>query len=252
VTTDPFGGNGPDPKDFDPAHPPEQQAPPGDAEADLELSIRGARAREGSESGEMTVDLNTTRGVIEMHFRPCEGKTGAAIFIGGAGGGVDGPADRVYVRLGDSLSERGISTLRVSYREAGEFQECVLDTLAACSFLKGLGASKVVVVGHSFGGAVAIKAAELSPLVGAVVAMSSQRFGTHDVEKLDRPLLLIHGSKDDVLDKAASEDIHSRAKDPKQLVILEGAGHGLAEAADDVFNILQDFIGRQVGVSEDS
>lgn len=248
MTTDPPGGTPPDPADFDPAFPPEQQAPPGEAAAeDLELSIRGVRAREGVEVGEMVVELNTTRGVIEAHFRPCEGKTGAVIFIGGAGGGVEGPADRVYVRLGDALTEAGISTLRLAYREAGEFQECVMDVLAACSFLKGLGAQRAVLVGHSFGGAVAIKSAELAPLISAVVAMSSQRFGTHDVEKLERPLLLIHGSKDDILDKAASEDIHERAREPKRLVILEGAGHGLREAADDVFNILRDFIGRQVG-----
>ncbi|MSP23063.1 MAG: alpha/beta hydrolase [Dehalococcoidia bacterium] len=220
---------------------------PSDPTADLELSIKSASAKPGNQPGEMHVELETTRGPLEMYLQPREGKTGCAIFIGGAGGGVDGPANKVYVRLSQSLLELGVTSLRVMYRKPGEFQECVLDALAACSFLKGLGAERAVMVGHSFGGAVAIKAGELGGLVNSVVAMSSQRFGTQDVDKLGRPLLLIHGSQDDVLDRAASDDIHSRAKDPKHLVILEGAGHGLAEAADDVFGILEDFISRQVG-----
>ncbi len=221
--------------------------PSRDPDADLELSIKRASARPGSQPGEMLVELDTTRGPIEMYLQPREGKTGCVIFIGGAGGGVDGPADKVYIRLSQALLERGVTSLRVAYRKPGEFEECVLDALAACSFLKGLGAQSAVMVGHSFGGAVAIKAGELGGIVNSVVAMSSQRFGTQDVDKLNRPLLLIHGSKDDVLDRAASDDIHARAKDPKHLVILEGAGHGLSEAADDVFSILENFIATQVG-----
>jgi pimeloyl-ACP methyl ester carboxylesterase len=182
-----------------------------------------------------------------MHLQPCEGKTGCVVFIGGAGGGVDGPANQVYVRLAQALVERGVSSLRVRYRNAGDFEECVLDALAACSFLKGIGAQQAVLVGHSFGGAVAIKAGELGSIVNAVVAMSSQRFGTHDVQQLGKPLLLIHGSRDDVLDRAASDDIFERAVEPKRLVILEGAGHGLLEASEDVFNILGEFISRHAG-----
>ena len=90
--------------------------------------------------GEMLVELNTTRGAIEMYLQPVEGKTGCAVFIGGAGGGVDGPANQVYVRLAQALAGQGVSSLRVRYRNAGDFEECVLDALAACSFLKGIGA----------------------------------------------------------------------------------------------------------------
>ena len=222
-----------------------QEQPPRPEE--YELSIRGVRAQEGEHPGEMLVELNTTRGAIEMFLQPVEGKTGCAVFIGGAAGGVDGPANQVYVRLAQSLTGRGVSSLRVRYRNAGDFEECVLDALAACSFLKGIGAERAVLVGHSFGGAVAIKAGELGGIVNAVVSMSSQRFGTHDVQQLGKPLLLIHGSRDDVLDRAASDDIFERAIEPKQLVILEGAGHGLLEAADDVFNLLNDFIASHAG-----
>ena len=63
----------------------------------------------------------------------------------------------------------------------------MVDALAGASFLKGIGAGEVVVVGHSFGGAVAIKSGELSQLITGVVAISSQRFGTQTVEKLKKP-----------------------------------------------------------------
>jgi len=171
-----------------------------------------------------------------------EGAVSASVFVGGAGGGVKGPADEVYIRLSSALETEAVASIRVEYREAGEFEECVLDTLAACSFLKGIGAEKIILVGHSFGGAVVIKAAALADTVVAVGSLSSQRFGTSEIDKLNKPLLLIHGSTDDILDKAASEDIFSRANEPKDIVIIEGAGHGLSENAEDVFVLLKTFI----------
>jgi pimeloyl-ACP methyl ester carboxylesterase len=104
-----------------------------------------------------------------------------------------------------------------------------------------------VIVGHSFGGAVAIKAGELAPLASAVVGLSSQRYGTQTVEKLQKPLLLIHGADDDVLLPQASEDIFERAQEPKQLLILPGTGHALREVGDEVYRLLFDYISEQVG-----
>lgn len=220
--------------------------PPG-AEDDLVISIRAVRAQPTDDPGALAVEIETTRGVLTGILHPREGRSGCAIMISGAGSGMDGPADGVYARLGPELVKQGVTTLRIQWREPGEFTECVLDTLAACSFLKGLGGDRAVIVGHSFGGAVAIKAASLAPLVQAVVAMSSQRFGTAEVNVLNKPLLLIHGSADDVLLPAASEDIFGRAAEPKRLVVLEGAGHALSEAADDVYQMLERYIVSAVG-----
>ena len=217
---------------------------------EMTLSIKSAKARPAEIEGEMDVQLDTSRGDVTLHFKPVEGAVSATVFVGGAAGGVKGPADEVYIRLASALEALAIASIRVEYRESGEFEECVLDTLAACSFLKGIGAEKIILVGHSFGGAVVIKAAALADTVVAVGSLSSQRFGTSDVDALNKPLLLIHGSTDDVLDKAASEDIFSRANEPKEIAIIEGAGHSLAEGAGDVFVLLETFIKKHGDDSE--
>lgn len=213
-----------------------------DPDEELTLSIKGVRAREGEDPGEVDLEIETTRGVISAHFTPVQGKTGVVVFIGGAGGGTRGPAQDMYVTLAAELALAGVSALRLEYRHAGEFEECVMDGLAACSFLKGIGAEHVVIVGHSFGGAVAVKVGELAPLITAVCGLSSQRFGTFEVERLGKPLLLIHGSKDEILDQQASRDIYERAREPKRLVILEGSGHGLVEHAAEVRSLVTGFV----------
>jgi pimeloyl-ACP methyl ester carboxylesterase len=234
------GGRPPAPGGGDPFEEPSEPE-------DITLSIKGVRGRDSDEAGWLDIELDTTRGNITLVMAAHEGGTGVVVFLAGAGGGDRGPADEVFVRLGNELAGHGISAVRVRYREAGEFEECVADALAACSFLKAVGAERVVAVGHSFGGAVAIKAGELSPMITAVCSMSTQRYGTFEVEDLHKPLLLIHGSRDDVLDKAASEDVYERALEPKQIVILEGAGHGLAESASEVFDLLNTFVTEHAG-----
>jgi fermentation-respiration switch protein FrsA (DUF1100 family) len=42
-----------------------------------------------------------------------------------------------------------------------------------------------------------------------------------------RPLLLVHGSKDDVVDISHARHLYQKAGEPKQLIIVDGAGHRL-------------------------
>lgn len=217
--------------------------------ADLELAIRQVAAHPQPD-GTYVVILRTTRGDIPCLLHPCEGGTAAAIFVSGASGGIDGPANHLYAAVAVALSDHGVSSLRLDYRQAGEFDECVLDALGGLSFLRGIGAERVAVVGHSFGGAVAIKAGELSDRVCGVAAMSSQLYGTTTVAKLaPRPLLLVHGMDDQVLEATASQIIFDRAAEPKELVLYEGAGHGLEACADELRTLLTEWIVR-VGSEE--
>lgn len=207
--------------------------PPDD---DLELSIQQVAAHPETD-GNLRILIQTTRGEIRGVLHPCATEPGAVIYVGGAMGGFEGPANDLYGRLANRLRPR-VTGLRIHYRQPGEFQECVLDVLAGVSFLKGVGASDIALVGHSFGGAVVIKAGELAPAVSGVVAMSSQLYGTRTVERLAKPLLLVHGMKDGILDHAASEDIHARAMEPKRLVLYAEADHSLNQAADEIEELL--------------
>jgi fermentation-respiration switch protein FrsA (DUF1100 family) len=89
---------------------------------------------------------------------------------------------------------------------------------------------------------VVIKAGALSDAVGGVAALSSQLYGTRSVDRLDKPILLVHGTADPILDAAASKDIHQRAREPKRLVLYEGADHGLASCAEELFDLLSAWI----------
>jgi fermentation-respiration switch protein FrsA (DUF1100 family) len=210
--------------------------------AELELGITGV-ALAPEPDGSYRLVLRTTRGEIPGLLHVCEGESGAVVMVGGAGGGLDGPAGGIYGALAPALRDAGVTTLRLHYRRPNEFEECVLDALAGLSFLKGVGATRAVLVGHSFGGAVAIRAGELSPLVRGVVAMSSQLHGTDSVAALaPRPLLLVHGMDDQVLEATASEIIYSRAEEPKRIVLYAGAGHGLMQCKDELFELLREWI----------
>ncbi len=224
---------------------------PDDLSEDLELAIEGVASSEQA-SGALALVIKTTRGEIKAVLHACEGEAGAAIFVGGALGGLHGPANAIYERLAEALlapDERpGLTSLRLHYRQPGEFQECVLDVLGGLSLLKGLGAKRVALVGHSFGAAVVIKAGELSDAVMAVAALSPQLYGTRTVERLSpRPLLLVHGTADTMLDCAASSDIYDRACEPKRLVLYEEANHSLASCADELFDLLRHWLVDVVG-----
>ena len=104
---------------------------PGSEPEDITLSIKGVRGRESDEAGWLEIELDTTRGMITLLMAAYEGGTGVAIFLAGAGGGDRGPANEIFVRLGNELAANGVSAIRVKYRQPGEFEECVADAMAA-------------------------------------------------------------------------------------------------------------------------
>ncbi len=216
----------------------DEDTPAGGPGDDLALRLLRVAAAPGGAEGSLLIRMETTRGEIGGILHPVEGGSGAVVCVGGAMGGLDGPADGLYRDLPGLLSEAGVSVLRLEYRTPNNFEECVLDVLAGCSFLKGIGASALALVGHSFGAAVVIKAGQLHPLVTGVASLSPQLFGTRQVEELGRPLLLVHGMSDSVLSHEASEDIYRRALEPKQIVLYAEAGHSLIQVKDELRALL--------------
>jgi fermentation-respiration switch protein FrsA (DUF1100 family) len=90
---------------------------------------------------------------------------------------------------------------------------------------------------------VVITAGALSDEVTAVVAMSSQGYGTHLAPQVSpRPLLLVHGTADEILPAAVSRDLYARAKEPEELRLYQGCRHGLDECRDQVDEAVQPWL----------
>jgi pimeloyl-ACP methyl ester carboxylesterase len=114
--------------------------------------------------------------------------------------------------------------VRLNYRMPNEFGECVLDTMAGLTFLKAVQYERVALIGHSFGGAVAINAGTLAPIVTTVTAVSSQLFGAHVVGELaPRPLLLLHGTADTILRTNAPNGSTSARRSPGRSSFLRAS-----------------------------
>ena len=198
--------------------------------------------------------LRTTRGPIRsiVHHEQGVRTTRGIVWVWGARGGFAGPADGLYRDLSEDL--RGeITSIRIDYRQPNVLPECVMDTLAGVSFLTGTGHTEIALVGHSFGGAVVISAAPFSDDVKAVAALSSQTYGAQRAALVSpRPLLLAHGGGDTRLPPYCSEQIHQWAEEPKELVIYDGAEHGLMECKDDLRTMLRGWLRTKLGLDDES
>ena len=107
--------------------------------------------------------------------------------------------------------------------------------------------TRIALVGHSFGGAVVVTAGALSPMVKAVVTLSTQNYGATGSARLaPRPLLLVHGEADYRLSYHCSEQVYELAQEPKELVIIPGAGHGLRECRDQLHDLLKGWLVEQL------
>lgn len=205
------------------------------------LKLTGVQT-ESLDNNQVRVILDTPDGNMDGIFHSAEG-TSAVIWVCGALGGLDGPSFGIFVDVSQSLVSEGISSLRLNYRFPGDFGECVLDVLVGVQFLEQKGKNTIALVGHSFGGAVVIQAGTMSPQVKAVIGISSQTYGAHQVAKLaPRPLLLIHGQRDRNLPVRSSQLIYEWAREPKELVIYKGCGHFLRECHQELHDLLRSWL----------
>jgi alpha-beta hydrolase superfamily lysophospholipase len=191
------------------------------------------------------LEMYTAEGLLSLLWHGAADHERVVIMVGGAMGGLLGPGKGLYQRLGDELAARGIGTIRVSYRVPNDLDRCVHDALASAELAARRGARSFVVIGHSFGGAVAIQAgAALGELAAGVVTFATQTGGAEAAESLTCPLLLVHGDRDELLPHMASEMVHMIAPD-SELVVLEGAGHLLTEADAAIHERLIEWIPRR-------
>ena len=187
--------------------------------------------------------FKTSRGDFDAILHRATNAQQAVIWVCGARGGFGGPGPGTYARMAQRFAEDGITSLRMDYRSPGDVFECTLDLLAGVSYLKGAGHQPVVVVGHSFGGAVVIAAGANSSHIKGVVALSPQTYGAGMAGQVaPRKLLVVHGKADTRLAFSCGQQIYNMAKEPKELVLYEGAEHRLEECRDE----LEDLLGRWI------
>jgi pimeloyl-ACP methyl ester carboxylesterase len=166
-----------------------------------------------------------------------------AVACGGALGGLLGPASGLYQRLGEALAQRGVGFLRTGYRRPNDLSLCTIDLCATVDLAARRGARRAVTMGHSFGGAIAVRAAcALGDVVAGVVTFATQSAGCEQADELGgRPLLLFHGDRDELLPMVSSEMVRMIAGDG-QLVVLPGEGHLLSGAGDLMLERVLDWI----------
>lgn len=191
------------------------------------------------------VEMYTMRGLLTLLWHePPAGvavQPGALVLCGGAMGGLLGPGDAMYHRLGEEWSRRGVPVLRVSYRKPNDLDLCCVDVAAAVQLaIGGAGAERVVLMGHSFGGAVAVRVGVgLNEMVAGVVTFATQSAGCEVAGGLAAtPLLLFHGERDELLPIEASEMVRMIAG-TGELVRLPGDGHMLAKSDEIIWERLE-------------
>jgi len=189
------------------------------------------------------LEIYTLRGLLTLLWHGPTDAEEVLLTCGGGMGGLLGPADALYHHLGTKFADRGIGTVRVGYRKPNDLSRCVHDVTATADLAGRRGARRFVVMGHSFGGAVAVQTgAVLGKHCRGVVTLSTQSAGCEVASELrETPLLLFHGTDDEILPPETSAVVQALAGHGG-IVLLPGASHLLSEAADEIRERLIEWI----------
>lgn len=198
-------------------------------------------------------EVYTSRGLLSVLWHepaePVVKQPAALVLCGGAMGGLLGPGHGLYQQLGERWAARGVRVLRVSYREPNNLDLCAHDLACGVEWARDAGAERVVVMGHSFGGAVAIRAAVvMTGSVAGVVTFATQSAGCEVAGALNgRPLLLFHGERDEILPPESSLMVQSIAG-YGDVELLPGDGHLLAKSDDVLTERLDEWLPPVLGI----
>ena len=155
-----------------------------------------------------------------------------------------------------ALAQQGLEVFIFDYRGYGKSEGSpdepgiYRDAEAAYAFLtgdRGVSPERIVLLGRSLGTAPAARLATRVPHAGTVLVsplpsakrMARRMFGGLPVDLLirsrfpvldwvaqrDTPLLVIHGDRDEVIPVSFGREVFEAAAEPKQFVLLPGAGH---------------------------
>lgn len=74
----------------------------------------------------------------------------------------------------------------------------------------------------------ATKDTDFPPLLQSWMKGFDEIYSNKWIDKLSpRPILIIHGDQDDVVSPTSAFNLYERAGDPKEIIIIKGAGHRL-------------------------
>ncbi len=238
---------------------------------------------------EVWLPVKTTSGKVErMHgwWIPAA-KTNTKVLLYLHGNGVNIGANAAHAHR---FHKMGFSVLLIDYRgyglSEGNFPtetSVYQDAVAAWDYLvkqRQINPSQIFIYGHSLGGAIAIDLAVQHPEAAGLIVESSftsirdivdhqglyrifpvdlllhQRFDSiSKVRSLKMPVLFIHGTADWQIPAAMSQLLYEAAPEPKQLILIPGAGHNdTAEMAGDKYfhavqNLVQQVESRKVAGS---
>ena len=195
--------------------------------------------------------IDSPNGPIDARWCPPDrNPRGAVLCVGGFDGGFDGPAEAIYADLAESLPEVGIGVLRLDFRvktSPGPIDDGTQDVLAGVAWLENQRVGPIALIGHSYGGAIVIRAAFRSEAVAATCALSTQTMGIEPTEVAaiaPRPLLLIHGAADWRLPPRLSQYVYEMAGEGRELHILKDATHSLRQRRDELWQLLTEWLDR--------
>ncbi len=168
-----------------------------------------------------------------------------------------GNAGNICHRISDILNLKncGINVLAISYRGYGKSsgkpseKGIYNDGAAALDYAMqtlGYSVENIIIFGRSIGSTVAVEISQhkeiaglilITPLTSAKAQAKAQGLGflsflagsafdnLSKITNIDCPLLVIHGTDDQILSFSMGKELFDRATVEKQLVIIEGAGH---------------------------
>ncbi len=188
------------------------------------------------------VEVYTLGGLLTMLWHGDPELEHVVLACGGAMGGLLGPADGLYHDLGTRFADQGIGLVRIGYRNPNDLGACVHDLVAVAELAARRGARRFVTMGHSFGGAVAIRAGiVLDDDAVGVVTFATQSAGCEEAERLaGTPVLLFHGTNDEILPPQASELVQMLTGG--ELVVFPGTGHLFSGVGDELRERLASWI----------
>ncbi len=190
--------------------------------------------------GALKLTFQTNRGQFDALARLGRGMTHGVVMLGEYGD-FAGPST-IYPELAGELAWRGFGSLRLSYRSPGDCVQCGLDALLALQYLYDEGIQHTVMIGWSFGAAVAVAAGSVGRTVRGVASLSvSTAEGCCTKYLRRKPLLVIHGEADRVAPIAGSRQLYEEAGERRRMLIYPGARHDLAEVRDTLLRDLVDW-----------